>query len=209
MIQEQNVLPGTEDGAVKVVTCLQKMGEQQSNPVLEILDPQQPFNEDQKYPEDKLVFNNSSWRAYYHCHAPPYRYENEHGHFHIFYQVTPGNWTHVAALSVDSQGQVQKWFVTNRWVTDENWQEANKFDEYLQDEPELTSLLLVERWLYAMLMLYQDEIRRLLEQRDQQVNQLANGSSFKEVLENRDYYILAEEDIQLQEKLASELVKQY
>lgn len=200
-------MPNTEDGAVRVVSCLQKMGEQQSNPVLEILVAQQPFIEDHKYPENKLRFNNGAWRAYYHCHAPPFRFENEHGHFHVFHKVNENDWTHVTALSIDSQGQAQKWFVTNRWVTDETWQEASKFDAFFQNEPEMKALLLVERWLYAMMMLYQNEIRELLEQRDQQVNQIANGSSLNEVLEDRNYYILAEEGIQLQEKLTSVLIK--
>ena len=139
----------TEDGAIRVVTCLQKMGEQQSNPVLEILDPQVPFIEDQKYPENKLVFNNGVWRAYYHCHAPPYRFENEHGHFHIFHKIDENNWTHIVALSINSQGQPQKWFATNR---------------------------------------------------------LADKSSIKDVLEDHKHYILAELDIQLQDKLTSELI---
>ena len=196
----------TEDGAIRVVTCLQKMGEQQSNPVLEILDPQVPFIEDQKYPENKLVFNNGVWRAYYHCHAPPYRFENEHGHFHIFHKIDENNWTHIVALSINSQGQPQKWFATNRWVTDESWQMADRFFGYLADEPEVTALLLVERWLYAMLVLYQDEINHLLQQRDEKVMSLADKSSIKDVLEDHKHYILAELDIQLQDKLTSELI---
>lgn len=194
-------MPGTEEGAIKVVTCLQQMGEQQSNPVLQVLDPQQPFQEELKYPGEKLLFNNGNWRAYYHRHAPPYRFENEHGHFHIFYQVKQDHWTHIAALSIDSQGQAQKWFVTNRWVTDEAWQQATMFVGFLQDEPDQHNLLLVEQWLYAMLVLYQDEIKQLLELRDEKLNQLAASSGFDDVLENREYYILAEQDIQLQEKL--------
>lgn len=194
-----------EDAAVRVVTCLQKMGEQQSNPVLEILDPEQPFHEDQKYPENKLIFNNSAWRAYYHRHAPPYRFENEHGHFHIFHRVNGDCWMHIAALSIDAQGQAQKWFVTNRWVTNENWQHADKFHDFVKEEPDVKSLLLVERWLLAMLLLYQEEIHSLLEQRDQQVRKLAKQSSFDNVLEDRDVYILAERDIQLMDKLTSTL----
>jgi hypothetical protein len=170
-------LSSIEDAAIRVVTCLQMMGEQQSNPVLEILDPQQPFHEDQKYPENKLIFNNGEWRAYYHRHAPPYRFEN-------------------------SQGQAQKWFVTNRWVTNEAWQDAGRFREFFSKEPEDKSILLVERWLLAMLMLFQEEIQSLLEQREQQVKKLAKQSSFNEVLEDRRFYILAEMDIQLQDKLA-------
>jgi hypothetical protein len=195
-------LSSIEDAAIRVVTCLQMMGEQQSNPVLEILDPQQPFHEDQKYPENKLIFNNGEWRAYYHRHAPPYRFENEHGHFHIFHRLNSDKWTHIAALSIDSQGQAQKWFVTNRWVTNEAWQDAGRFREFFSKEPEDKSILLVERWLLAMLMLFQEEIQSLLEQREQQVKKLAKQSSFNEVLEDRRFYILAEMDIQLQDKLA-------
>lgn len=199
-------MPDTEDGAVRVVTCLQKMGQQQSNPVLEIIDPREPFHTDRKYPESKLVFNNGTWRAYYHRHAPPYRFENEHGHFHIFHKVNEDGWTHIAALSIDSQGQAQKWFVTNRWVTDELWQEASKFIESICDEPELKSVLLVERWLFAMLVLYQTEIQQLLEQRDQKVIELAQESSLDDVLEDRNHYVLAEAEINLQEKLTNELM---
>ena len=83
---------------------------------------------------------------------------------------------------------------------------ADRFPGYLADEPEVTALLLVERWLYAMLVLYQDEINHLLQQRDEKVMSLADKSSIKDVLEDHKHYILAELDIQLQDKLTSELI---
>jgi hypothetical protein len=182
------------------------MGEQQSNPVLEILDTQQPFHENQKYPEDKLMFNCGVWHAYYHRHAPPYRFENEHGHFHIFHQVGNKQWTHVAALSIDKKGLAQKWFITNRWVTDEVWQEAEKVLSFFDDETEVEDLLLVERWLHAMVLLYQEELQQLLQQRDREIERLMKNSSLESVLNNRDYYILAEKEINLHNKLASVLI---
>ena len=181
------------------------MGERQSNPVLEILDPQQTFHENQKYPENKLTFNEGVWRAYYHRHAPPYKFENEHGHFHIFHKVNEDDWTHVAGLSMDNQGQVQKWFVTNRWVTDETWQDAEKYAVFFIDDPE-ENLLPVEQWLYAMVLLYQQELQQLLLKRDQEVRRLVKDTSVKSVKENRDVYILAEQDVDLQEKLTGVLV---
>ena len=195
-----------QEAANDVLVCLQAMGENSSNPVLEVIERDKPFIADQKYPENKLIFNNSKWRAYYHSHGEPYRFDNEHGHFHIFHKTEKNDWTHIAALSINSQGQPQKWFVTNRWVTDENWQMADRFPEFLADELEVTALLLVERWLYAMLVLYQDEIKQLLQQRDEKVMGLAKKSSFEGVLEDRDHYILAELDIQLQGKLTKALM---
>lgn len=195
-----------EDAAIRVVNCLQKMGEQHSNPVLEILDPLQPFHENQKYPENKLKFNDGVWRAYYHRHAPPYRFENEHGHFHVFHKVGDDAWTHIAGLSIDNQGQAQKWFVTNRWVTDELWQETENIALFFNEEPELKGVSLVERWLHAMVLLFRSELQQLLTQRDRKVAQLARNTSLESVLNDRDHYILAEQNIDLKDKLNSVLV---
>ena len=70
----------------EILNCLQLMGQQQSNPVLEILDLNTEYLENKQYPKDKLLFNEDGWRAYYHSHRQPNKVGDEHGHFHIFHQ---------------------------------------------------------------------------------------------------------------------------
>lgn len=196
-----------QQAANEVLACLQAMVKNNTNPVLDVIEPDKPFIENRKYPENKLTFNSSEWRAYYHSHGDPYRFENEHGHFHIFHKFNDTQWTHVAGLSMDNQGQAQKWFTTNRWVTNEHLQPAAAIIQYLDQTCSNDGLLLVERWLMAMLQLYQDDLSELLEARDRALQKLTHDMLLADVLDNHDYYLLSEVEINLQSKLAGILVK--
>ena len=198
-----------QDAANEVLSCLQVMGQHQTNPVLEVIEQGKSFLENKQYPEDKLRFNNGVWRSYYHCHGEPYQIENEHGHFHIFHQA--GNeqqWTHVAGLSMDSQGQPQHWFCTNRWVTNESWLPAEQTVQFLNEPLLISELHIVEHWLFAMLHLYKVELGELLTFRDQAITILTEKAPLAEVLDDRNYYMLSEKAIDLQGKLMEILVNE-
>ncbi|MGD8483475.1 MAG: hypothetical protein PVJ63_11735 [Thioalkalispiraceae bacterium] len=194
--------------ANEIVACLQAMGEARSNPVLDILDPQQPFIENHKYPPGKLTFAGSRWRAYYHSHGEPYRLENEHGHFHIFYMLDQQQWTHVAGLSMDRQGQPRQWFTTNRWVTDECWQDAEVILQHVEAAAIEPAMKRVERWLLAMLHLYQDDITQLLQSRDQAIQQRSKQAARDAIFEDRDVYFFSESKIDLLNRLTEILSKE-
>lgn len=192
--------------AQAVLFSLQAMGSHHSNPVLEVLDAGKPLLENYKYPENKLRFNNGVWRAYYHCHGEENRFDNEHGHFHIFHKLNDIQWAHVAGLSMDNQGQSQHWFTTNRWVTNESWQPATTLVNFLSSITPGDDLLLVEQWLLSMLQLYHLELEQLLLARDQRIEELKNRVGNDTVLENRDYYLLSQVPVNLLSKLETELV---
>lgn len=201
------------------------MGQLQINPVLEVISSAQTLQKEKKYPPGLLQFNQTGWRAYYHCHS--YQddiqplFATEHGHFHIFIQINKDtdSWTHLVALSIDEYGQPIRWFMVNHWVTAENW----------LAEPELTRLLSAyfsanqnlileqddnkqhqlqynhtQQWLLSMLELYQQEILILLKMRDRSL--MLENHKIENIGQDKHYYLLSEAKIDLQAKLESILM---
>ena len=146
------------------------MGQLQINPVLEVISSEPSLQKEKKYPSGLLQFNQSGWRAYYHCHS----YEadiqplfaNEHGHFHIFMQINKDtdSWTHLVALSMDQYGQPLCWFTVNHWVTAESWlaepalarllseyfrskHKQNRFSELFDDDSGQLQYVHTQQWL--------------------------------------------------------------
>lgn len=94
----------------------------------------------------------------------------EHGHFHCFVrpQSKAGPIHHLVALSVDAHGTLQSLFTVGQHVVnddplsvDERIQLLDKFDVQLS-RPNY----LVNRWVTAIIGLYQDEITRLIQDGD-------------------------------------------
>jgi hypothetical protein len=78
---------------------------------------------------------------------------------------------HVVAIAVDAAGEPVRLFTTNRWVTGETWYRADDMIGLL-DRFRLASgdpSALLNRWLEAMVRLFQPEIAVLLRNRDQAV----------------------------------------
>lgn len=183
----------------QLLSGLQAMAERESNPVLEVLSQAGPPVQMQHYPDSPLEFNQAGWKAYYHCHAEPFQFPSEHGHFHIFtrIQAQENTWAHVAALSMDEYGQPIRWFATNRWVTDETWTAANILQQRLAQLPVHAELQAVEHWLCGMMGLYSEQLGRLLRDRDVSLSNIENTQGEPSALENRHYYVLAEQKIEL------------
>lgn len=187
--------------------CLVELGEQSSNPVLQVLDNTLDILQQKKYPKELLHFNGTGWRAYYHCHTNKddinHLFDAEHGHFHIFTQLTehPETWTHVVALSIDEMGQPLRWFMVNHWVTGEKWCDAGTLTTQLQCIAFKEQKTLLERWLLAIVALYKDEIVELLTLRDQSLMFNHSTNNTEENKKNRHYYLLAEQKINLRNKL--------
>lgn len=198
--------------AQQLLECITVMAGLETNPVLQVLDPSQPVVEFNKYPVEKLQFAGSNWQAYYHCHGEPFRFEDEHGHFHIFHQDesqrVANKWTHVAALSMDSYGQPRQWFTVNAWVTDEEFKPANDVAGFISsiDINELNNMLPVEQWLLLMLKLFEPQLGRLIHERDKKLQQQQSNEACEDVLLNRQHYLLSRGDINLQEMLTDSLV---
>jgi hypothetical protein len=142
----------------------------------------------QHYPPDDVVNGSAGSRYFYHCHPPAERSAGEHGHFHLFLDISAmadgaapliappvtgsdeprADVVHIAALSISTGGLPLCWFTTNRWVTDE-WvypaeaviAQLDRFDLRGPDGDPL-----VNDWLTAMVGLCRAEIAALLSERD-------------------------------------------
>lgn len=184
-----------------LATCLLEMAAAETNPVLQVINLDQPLQENKKYPADLLRFNQSGWRAYYHCHpanrAGNHRFKGEHGHFHLFVQTNskPKKWSHVAAIAMDSMGQPLGWFTVNHWVTGEVWERADTLIRLLKSIPYTQPVSLVERWLLSILALSHNKLKALLLERDEILKQheLKNDDA----KQDREIYLLSEIPVNL------------
>ena len=79
--------------------------------------------------------------------------------------------SHLVAIAIDGCGEPTRLFTTNRWVTGETWYRAEDvirmLDRFSLDGAEPPGV--VNRWIGALVRLYQPEIARLLRKRDEVV----------------------------------------
>jgi hypothetical protein len=137
------------------------------------------------YPEGDIYDPASSAQYYYHCHDPSGD-AAEHGHFHCF--VRPdgrgGPIHHLAAIGVDPYGRLLRIFTVNHWVVGDTWRDADATIPLLEkfDLQMARPSYLVNRWLTAIFVRYEDEIVRLIRERDAVI--AAHGEG--DVLRNRE-----------------------
>ena len=174
------------------------MAVRQTNPVLEVLgEGVANLSLEKKYPQPPLDFQQGPWRAFYHCHAVPDSDLQEHGHFHLFTQYQQ-QWVHVAALSMDAEGQPQAWLAVNRWVSDGPWLAAPELVQHLQSANyAVQDGSVLEVWLLCMLQVFTADIQQLLNERDKVLRQVNTNNSESEILEDRTFYTLAVQTIDL------------
>jgi hypothetical protein len=184
-----------------IYDALLTIGKAGSNPVLEVIPPHAAPVEQQHYPDPFLEFPQGNLRAYYHSHPQPTRIEGEHGHFHLFVKSGNGQWSHLAALSMDSQGQPRGWFATNRWVTDEAWLWSEALQVIPLPELDGETLSPLQQWLLGMLHLYHGELYSLWKQRDNYLKRIMTNQEQTDILENREHYVLSQIPIDLLGKL--------
>lgn len=189
-----------------LVACLYEMAEANTNPVLQVINPDIPLKENKKYPPGLLQFNDSGWRAYYHCHpasrAGNHRFKGEHGHFHLFVRLKKASgsdqaqWAHLAALAMDNMGQPLGCFTVNHWVTGESWASSKVLNKKLENIPILdidkNKYTLVERWLLSFMAACSDKIRTILHQRDELLQQKQSERTASDVKADKDIYLLSE-----------------
>ncbi len=179
------------------------LGNADTNPVLAILSDPDNIRRDIKYPEGDLRFADIGLRAYYHSHAEPWLRKLEHGHFHIFlrdsHEHGQAGWSHLAALSVDKMGQPRNWFCVNNWVTGGAWLDIDEARERLSalSGQDTGSLTMVERWLFYMLMVYQEQLLELLGQRELKLQELCSNNDLSQAMNDRNIYDLAELPVDL------------
>jgi hypothetical protein len=181
----------------RLLQCLQHYAQQQSNPVLEVLQGESPIVQQRRYPDPAMEFGDGHWRAFYHCHNEEFRFAGEHGHFHLFARVGEAQWSHVVGLCMDPQGQPLRWFTVNHWVCGGEWCAAESLIAMLERQSRDQGPLLAQ-WLMAMMSLYRSELAALLMARDQRLQQSGAQAT---LLENRDIYLLSETQVDLLSKI--------
>lgn len=184
-----------------LLQCLQSYAEQQSNPVLDVLQGQTPVQQQRQYPDPPLSLNADQWRVFYHCHRDEFRFTGEHGHFHLFHRLNREQWSHVAGLCMDEQGQALRWFTVNHWVCGGQWCVAEELIAILADvsiDPKAATL---EQWLMSMLALYQDELKQLIWARDNYLQRA--GAEAGAIMNDRKHYLLSESSVDLLSKIKS------
>ena len=200
------------EAARGLLDTLRTMGECRTNPVLLLLGDPPHIREGVRYPQGALRFGGHGLRAYYHTHGDPWRRTDEHGHFHLFLaesDAADGGWGHLAALSIDGEGQPQAWFTVNNWVTAGPWLSADsllaRLDDFLARAQEDCGLSLTERWLMHMLGLFRQGLPELLAGRDAAVEARQGERPLKEVLTDRSIYELSRQPLDLQAELGRQL----
>ena len=194
-----------------LVTCLLEMAKSETNPVLQVINPNKPLKENIKYPADLLQFNHLGWRAYYHCHPASrmgnHRFKGEHGHFHLFVRTSTESelseeaWSHVAALAMDNMGQPLGWFTVNHWVTGETWEPAASLVHYLNNIPFDKPMSLVESWLLSILMVSKDEVCTILNKRDQIIKEKQLDIGSEDIKQDKTVYLLSEAPVNIKDLL--------
>lgn len=195
-----------QQAARSLLASIQLMGEHRTNPVLLLLGNPPRMRQAVKYPAGRLQFGSHGLQAYYHTHAEPWRRPGEHGHFHLFVQADADQWSHLAALSIDREGQPQAWFTVNNWVTGGVWLDGRvllqRLDTALDASREGQTLSLLERWLTDMLALYRRHLPGLLQDRDSTLQD--SGTVLQDILEDRQQYELSMQGISLEHELCEQ-----
>lgn len=201
----------TAEAAQALLADLQALGARRTNPVLPLLGEPPRIREGVRYPASALRFGGHGLRAYYHCHGDPWRRTDEHGHFHLFVPAPEGDgWSHLAALSIDDEGQPQAWFTVNNWVTAGPWlapevllTQLDRFLEHAGNDE--TGLSMTERWLTHMLGLYRETLPDLLAARETTLTEHAGDRALDAVRQDRGIYELSRQAIDLQAMLIAQL----
>lgn len=111
--------------------------------------------------------SNAQW--FYHCH-PAEEGAIEHGHFHCFLRPEgpEGPIHHLIAIGVDANGQLLRLFTVNQWVVGDDWAGAEQTIELIGrfDMQMPSPSYLVNRWLTAIFVAYENEIAELVRARD-------------------------------------------
>jgi len=194
------------DNAQYLLAILTAMGQQHCNPVLLSIPEPDKITLKEKYYIAPIQADQVSLKIFYHCHPYPDKDEHEHGHFHLFihFHEQP-DWKHLAALSMNHNGQPIKWLTVNQWVTDSPWTDNDDlialFEHIAESDPDD----LLQAWFIAMLNLYQQELQRLLHKRDQELSHIKSLSADTDILKNREIYNLSHYNIDLKTTLENAL----
>lgn len=204
----------------EILECYRLLTKTGDNVVGELIRGHETFYERNHYPEGDVYDPKTHSQYYYHAHRDD---REEHGHFHTFLRpkgmpsdIRPvpladfkphegGNaaLSHLIAISMDVHGYPTGLFTTNRWVTGEVWyaeKDVCRMVEIFEMNQAYPSWP-VNRWVTAMLQLFQTEIFDLLSQRDAAVKAWEQSHPDRNIYEDRELEVTSEIDISVDDKL--------
>jgi hypothetical protein len=168
------------------------------------------FEEWQHYPKEDALDRVHRTGFYYHAHAKAERAPREHGHFHVFARSSAG-FHHLAGISLNETGWPMRLFVTNQWVTGEDWLNTDHILPLLQNFSCSVHgrLAPVARWITAMIYLYQEDVLRLHREKDAWLDQQQGTGktlerttlSCQDAFSDKAHHVLAQVAIDLAQDL--------
>ncbi len=208
----------------EVIDCHRVLAKTGDNIVGELIKGDETFYEWDHYPKGDVFDHETHSQFYYHAHPQEVR-AGEHGHFHTFVRPRgmPGGilpapipgielpegdneaLSHIIGISMDPQGIPIRLFTTNRWVTGEVWYTAD-------DVRAITEAFAIDvahpswpvnRWVTAMVRLFQPQIAKLTQARDRRVAGWAATHPDTDVYEDRDLEIASALDISIDDQVAA------
>ena len=214
-------LEGMLRAGEEILECYRVLGKAGLNIVGELLKGHGTFYEYDHYPKGDVYDEERCSQYYYHAHRGE---QGEHGHFHTFLragaippdvQPVPYDgdepWplgdealSHLIAISMEPRGFPIGIFATNRWVTAEAWYRADDVirmvDRFCIDHayPSWPT----NRWITAMMQLFQPQIAALLRHRDEAVEAWRQSHPGVDVYEDRSLEITGSFTISVDEHLA-------
>lgn len=200
--------------------CYRVLRKTDANVVSEVLKGQGTFYEWDHYPQGDVFDQETHSQYYYHAHRSE---TGEHGHFHTFLRAegfppdtrpVPYDGTeawptgedalcHLIAIAMDKRGYPTHLFTTNRWVTGESFHAADDVVAML-DRFEIDHAYPswpTNRWLNAMLRLFQPQIAILLHQRDGAIERWREAHPDRDVYEDRELEITSSMPISVTQQL--------
>jgi len=217
-------LEAVRDAGKDVLDCQRVLARTGDNVVGEILLGGPPFTEWIHYPQGDVSDPVTHGEYYYHAHAAAQR-RGEHGHFHTFLRaagmpqgVRPAPvpdlvrsdirgepMSHLIAISMDEYGMPIRMFTANRWVTGEVWYAGRDVKAMIdrfavaQARPSWP----VNRWIGAMLRLFQPQIVALIDERDAAVEAWRAAHPDRNVLEDRELEVTSAAAIDVERQIAA------
>ncbi len=208
----------------EVIDCHRVLAKTGDNIVGELIKGDETFYEWDHYPKGDVFDHETHSQFYYHAHPQEVR-AGEHGHFHTFVRPRgmPGGilpapipgielpegdneaLSHIIGISMDPQGIPIRLFTTNRWVTAEVWYTADDVraiaDVFAIDVAHPSWP--VNRWVTAIVQLFQPQIAKLAQARDRRVAGWAATHPDTDVYEDRDLEIASALDISIDDQVAA------
>ncbi len=221
--ESQAQLERMAEAAAEVVNCIRVLEKGASNLVAEVLGDRE-FIEFEHYPQDDVYDPETHAQYYFHAHPQTRGEWNDYGHFHTFLRSkdmrqeirpaalarTPSNegdndsTFHLIAISMSREGRPVRLFTTNRWVTAETWCAAPDviamLDRFVVDLA--TPSWPLNRWISAMVILYRDDIERMILERDAKIAQWRAAHPDRNVFEDRALEVTSAVAIDLDARLA-------